>query len=351
MPTRMIYEVMENHFPSHLADDELTLEVERLARCAREATAGLVAHLAEFDARRLYRGAGYPSLFAYCTQRLHISEYGAYNRMEAARAARQFPAILGMLSDASLNLATVRILAPHLTSENHRELLGSATGRSKREVEELVARHFPRPPVPTLVRKLPARRNQAALAVPSASGLAAECSPHAGGTSSSAGPTPDGSAAAPVLVLPVLAPHSGPARATRPTVTPLAPERYQIRFTASAETYQKLRQAQELLGHSIPSGDVGAIFDRALSVLLTDLTRKKLAATHRPRAARPLSPGSRRVPAQIKRDVWRRDGGRCAFVARGGPRCSARKALEPRSPVRRGRRGHGRQHRATLPEP
>src|SRR5712692_10286505 len=100
----MVYEDMQNHFPSHLPDDELTLEVERLARSAREATAGLLAHLAEFDARRLYRGAGYPSLFAYCTQRLRISEYGAYNRMEAARAARRFPIILAMLSDGSLNL-------------------------------------------------------------------------------------------------------------------------------------------------------------------------------------------------------------------------------------------------------
>ena len=49
---------------------------------------------------------------------------------------------------------------------------------------------------------------------------------------------------------------SPPPPPTRPTVRPLAPDRYQIRFTASAETYQKLRQAQELLGHTMPSGDV-----------------------------------------------------------------------------------------------
>ena len=77
--------------------------------------------------------------------------------MEAARAARRFPVVLGLLSDGSLTLTTVRILAPHLTADNHRELLESACRRSKREVEELVARLFPRPAVATLVRKLPVR--------------------------------------------------------------------------------------------------------------------------------------------------------------------------------------------------
>src|SRR5437762_6637765 len=82
-PGQMIYTVMQNQCPSRLSDRELMAHVERLARLAREATADLVAHLAELDARRLYLGAGYPSLFAYCTERLRISEYGAYNRMSA----------------------------------------------------------------------------------------------------------------------------------------------------------------------------------------------------------------------------------------------------------------------------
>jgi hypothetical protein len=345
----VIYKLMLNHFPSHLPDDELAVEVERLARCAREATTGLVAHLAEFDARRLYRGAGYPSLFAYCTERLHISEYGAYNRMEAARAARRLPVILQMLSDGSLNLATVRILAPHLTSENHLELLDAARGRSKREVEQLIARHFPRPAVPTLVRKLPARRgwpplaDVAAVAVPKTTEAGPDESSlllpaQAWAANQPATPealaVPSASPAAELLSPPAPAASAPPRAATlppaaRPTVTPLAPDRYQIRFTASAETYRKLCQAQELLGHGVPSGDVAVVVDRALSALVAELTRKKVAATDRPRAARKSpSDGSRHVPAQVRRTVWRRDGGRCAFVASGGLRCSARKPLE-----------------------
>jgi hypothetical protein len=44
---------------------------------------------------------------------------------------------------------------------------------------------------------------------------------------------------------------------------------------------------QDLLRHSIPDGDPAAIFDRALTLLLLDLERAKLAATGRPQTSRP----------------------------------------------------------------
>ena len=337
----MLNSVMENPFPSHLSDDQLTAEVNRLARSEREATAALVAHLVEFDSRRLYLGAGCRSLFVYCTEVLHLSEHGTYNRIEASRTVRQFPVILEMLRDGSLNLATVRILAPHLTSENHRELLEAAHGRSKREVQALVARHFPQPAVPTLVRKIPVRTVASDLAGASVAALepaSGQPDPRPEGLGSSqqlAGVGP-GAIYSPVTSVRAepepASTHPAPLRPSapsiRPTVMPLAADRYQIRFTASAETYQKLREAQELLGHSVPSGDVAIVVDRALSALIAELTRQKLAATDRPRSGRRTSPGSRHIPAEVRRSVWERDGGRCAFVAAGGRRCSARKALE-----------------------
>jgi 5-methylcytosine-specific restriction endonuclease McrA len=110
-------------------------------------------------------------------------------------------------------------------------------------------------------------------------------------------------------------------------VTPLAPERYKVQFTVTRETHDKLRRAQNLLRHSIPNVDPAAIFDRALTVLLGDLERAKCAATDRPRAARPAPWGSRHVPAAVKRAVWKRDGGQCAFVGAAG-RCTERGFLE-----------------------
>jgi hypothetical protein len=117
----------------------------------------------------------------------------------------------------------------------------------------------------------------------------------------------------------------------RPVVSPLAPELYRIQFTASASTYRKLCQVQELLRHQIPSGDPSLIVDRALTLLLDQLERRKLAAVDHPRqngADRKLRAGSRHIPAEVKRDVWKRDDGRCAFIGRNGRRCSERGRLE-----------------------
>lgn len=110
-------------------------------------------------------------------------------------------------------------------------------------------------------------------------------------------------------------------------VTPLAPERYKVQFTASSEAYKKLQRAQSLLRHVIPNGDLAFVFERALDVLLADLERKKLAATSRPRPAREAPSGSRHIPAAVRREVWRRDGARCAFLGAAG-RCAERGFLE-----------------------
>lgn len=92
--------------------------MKRLAATERHATAQLIAHLAEMDARRLYLAEGCSSLFIYCTQVLDLSEHAAYGRIEAARAARKFPAILGAVASGALHLTAVNLIAAHLTTDN-----------------------------------------------------------------------------------------------------------------------------------------------------------------------------------------------------------------------------------------
>jgi 5-methylcytosine-specific restriction endonuclease McrA len=110
-------------------------------------------------------------------------------------------------------------------------------------------------------------------------------------------------------------------------IAPLAPERYKIQFTASRETHDKLRRAQDLLRHTIPDGDVSAVVERALTVLLEQLERRQLAAVKRPRQPRPSRCDSRHIPAAVKRAVWSRDDGQCTFVGTHG-RCTERGFLE-----------------------
>lgn len=300
---------------AHLSDEVLVARVKQLAAREREATVALIVHLAELDERRLYLAEGCSSLFTYCTQVLLLSEHAAYGRIEAARAARRFPVILGRLEEGAVTLTTVGLLAAHLTEENHRELLDAACHRSKRQVEELVARLRPQPPVPSCVRRLPVPRPSSALASPEAS---------------LAGQEPSADSHVP---FPLLSAATALLAPTRPAaVVPLAPERYRVQFTASAETCEKLRLAQALLRHQIPDGDPAAIFDRALTALLEGLTKQKMAATDRPREhprkQRGAAPRSRHIPADVKRTVWRRDAGQCAFVSTAGRRCAERGFLE-----------------------
>ena len=150
----------------HLSDSFLTREVGRLAGCERSVTAALIIHLAEFDARRLYEGAGYPSLFKYCMDVLHLSEDAVYNRIETARALRQYPAIAGLLESGAMSPTTARLVAAHLTRENHEELLRAASWKSKAGVEELLAHWYPKPDVAARVRELPSPADLVAVTAP-----------------------------------------------------------------------------------------------------------------------------------------------------------------------------------------
>ena len=142
-----------------LSDRELIQEIHQLAERERHSTARVIAALMELDARKLYLREGCRSLFTYCTEALHFSEHAAYGRIEAARAARRFPAILDQLADGSLTLTAVGLLASHLTAENHGDLLAMARHKSKRDVERIVAALWPLPAVPSIVRKeRPTRR-------------------------------------------------------------------------------------------------------------------------------------------------------------------------------------------------
>ena len=205
---------------------------------------------------------------------LHLSEHAAYGRIEAVRAVHRFPVVLEHLANGAVTLTTICLLAPLLTAENHEDLLAAARHKSRREVEHLVAMTRPKPDVPPVVRKLPSPRPQDAADVPTAGA----CAPSL--LSPQAASERDRCEA--VAEQPLARPATPPA-----AVTPLAPERYKIQFTASHEAHEKLRRAQSLLRHVIPNGDPAAVFERALDALLADLERRKLAATSRPRPAKP----------------------------------------------------------------
>ena len=139
-----------------LSDPELLVEVRRLAGQERKATARLIAALGELDARRLYLGEGCSSLFTYCTQILHLSEHAAYGRIEAARAARKWPAILGASCRWVGASHGDRPAGSASDDGESPARAGLHASQDQREVEEIVASLRPEPPVGSSVREVPA---------------------------------------------------------------------------------------------------------------------------------------------------------------------------------------------------
>lgn len=394
------------HELKSVSDDELLRRLVQLLNTSRRTESDLVAHIGEVDARRLYAREASASMFAYCTERLHLSEAEAYLRIAAARASREHPVLLEMLADGRLHLTAIAKLAPHLTSGNREALLKRSTHKSKREIEELIAELAPRPDVPALMRKLPEPHAGVTPPTPALElgpngeaplgplGLdrrtaALELRPDGVATTGAQRP-PGGPAGVDVE------PRSVEGRALRSAaVEPLAPGRYKVQFTASAELHEKLERLRGLMRSSVPGGDLAAIIEQAVTEKLERLearrfarekaSRKALPARHTstsgrassptaregssaagqgppaagqaspaagqdPRAVGQASPApggtsrrTRHIPAAVRRAVYERDGGRCAYVDGLGRRCSARQGLEyhHRHPF-----GHGGDHSA-----
>ena len=126
--------------------------------------------------------------------------------------------------------------------------------------------------------------------------------------------------------------------ATRPRIEPLAPSRYRVEFTASAELKEKLGRAADLMRHTNPSGELSRD-RRARAGRARGQARK--GATRQGDAPECTSPehAQRRRPRAVRREVFERDGERCTFVDESGRRCESRTWLELDHRIPRARGG------------
>lgn len=351
-----------------LPDAELLARLPVLAAGERRAIADLIAHLAALRLRpSVYAALGYGTLFAYCRRVLKLSEDAASNRIHAAKACVKFPVVLELLAAGELSLSAVRTLRPHLTVENHERILARARNARREDIERLVAELAPRPDVPTSVRKLPDPRltgldasaaganarttpvDQTELSLVGASNSA----PTVGADSNRATIIADGgtSAATDDSECHSQVDAVRPRATSRPVVQPLSPERYRVQFTMGQESHDVLRRLQTLLRREIPDGDAGAIFEHALRVLHEKVEAARFGKAEKrertsgvpgsaaptpagtPSFANRIRPGadasrSRHIPRTVKRAVWYRDRGQCAFVSGSGVRCGEQEYLE-----------------------
>ena len=285
---------------AHLGDAELVRDLVALISSERTTTAAVLAHLAEVDARKLYLPAAYPSMYAYCVHELRFSEDAAAKRIQAARIAREFPAIFEALAEGRVHLGAVCLLAPHLNPENVAGLLHAAMFKTKAEIMVLLAERFPRSESLALVEAMPAQ--------------------HAPGHVNLREPEQG---------LPCVNEHApGHVATTNARIEPIAAERFQLQVSMGRGMNEKLRYAAELLGHQVASGDVAEVLERGLDALIARLEKRKFGATSRPQRNPRPTRSARHVPAHVKRAVCQRDQKQCTFVSDAGRRCCACKHLE-----------------------
>src|SRR6186713_796804 len=91
------------------------------------------------------------------TEALAMSEGSAGRRVTAARVCRRFPEAFELVARGQLHLCALCVLAPNLNPENATELFEASKGKTRRQIEELLAARFPRPDVREQIRRLPAR--------------------------------------------------------------------------------------------------------------------------------------------------------------------------------------------------
>src|ERR1700755_1874591 len=125
----MAHEIVAVNEVRDVTDHELIAGLKRLVRDDQVLNARLLVHLGEVDARGLYREHAYASMFTYCVSELRMSESQAFLRIQAAGLGRQFPRILELFAQGALHLTAIKLLGPHLTADNHLQVLERARGK------------------------------------------------------------------------------------------------------------------------------------------------------------------------------------------------------------------------------
>jgi hypothetical protein len=319
--------------------------LKALLRKEQAAMADFLLALADFDRRRGWEPLGRASLFAFLHFELGLSNGAAFHRMSAARLLQRFPDLVEPIRDGRLCLSTTAELAKVATDENWTGVAPRFFGLSAREAQEVVAELQPRanPPLRAVVTAvagtcLDAGPTEAALASP-----VALPGPAAGSASLAAATSTD-----PGSLLTSEEELTHPARgaalrdAPRDVVEPLTADHRRLHVTVSRRLLKKLDAARDGLSHAIPGATTEQVIEAALDLLLEKQARAR-GLVKRPRTsiqAPPLElplqepPPPRRdgpretIPAAVRRAVWERDGGRCAWPLDAGGCCGSTHRLE-----------------------
>jgi len=316
-----------------------------LLRREQSAMADFLVALADFDRKRLWVDLGHASLFSFLHRELGLSAGAAHYRKTAAGLVQRFPEIVEPLRDGRLCITSIVELAKVLTPENRAEVLPRFFHRSKREAKAVSAEICPAEAVPrrdTVTAVPSAAAARQAMAARRDDDVAQTVTPGPAGPSFQPDETPAAASTGSGSPRPTFQPvetraptaASAPA-ASRTTAEPLTADLRRLHVTVSRRFLDKLEAARAALSHSHPGASAENILEVGLDLAAQ---AKRKALVEKPRKARP-SANPDHVPANVKRTVWLRDGGRCQWRLDSGGICGSTLRVELDHVVPRARGG------------
>jgi len=111
----------------------------------------------------------------------------------------------------------------------------------------------------------------------------------------------------------------------RCSIEPLTGRDRRLHLTVTPEFVRLLEACKDAISHTTPGADALEVFEEGMKLILArDAKKKALVAKPRPaKDPKLLRFDTRYVPAEIRREVWQRDQGRCQWPVEGGGICGS----------------------------
>ena len=284
------------------SDKELVHRLRELVHKEQDLTLEILPFLAEVGSRGLYLCKGYGSLYEYCKNELGYTDASAWRRVRAALAIQRCPGTLAALSQKRVTMCALGRVYKFITPA----ILEKICDKSQVEIELIAAVYDAKGAAPDKTR---------VIMVPKAKSPGGNLVPVCRGTDEA---------------------DAGELRSEVTAGNDLEFEKkWKVEGVISSRVKDKLDRCKTLLSNKYPNGvDYDTLFDELTEVFLERqeperrVERRESAKKQRGASVATSGTRTRHIARRTKDEVWKRDGGRCAFVGENGRRCNSTRNLQ-----------------------
>jgi hypothetical protein len=256
-----------------LSDGALLDRTSELARDERKITLEILHHLHEIERRKLFAELGYPSLFEYCVKHLGYNEVSAQRRIASMRLLRVIPELAEQVQQGKLTISTLAKAhgffkkedkVQKLNLEQKRQIIEQLSGKPTREMERELLSQSLYPEV-----------------------------------------------------------HFKEKSKT------VSPTKVELTFFADVELQSILEKIRGVLSHKLEQGTLTEVIAHMAKEFwaIIDPGREP-KKTRSPQSVTAQKVHTDTIPAAIKRAIWKRDDGCCAFTNQTGKKCGSRHRVQ-----------------------